>query len=79
MWEDNGPSDQDLNLNDWSLVGVCQTGGAATFANGGGAYGYIPGNYASTILSTAYPNAVLTWNSNPAPERPRLMVPAFGP
>ena len=66
MWEDNGPSDQDLNLNDWSLVGVCQTGGAATFASGGGAYGYIPNNYASTILSTAYPNAVLTWNANPA-------------
>ena len=66
MWEDNGPSDQDLNLNDWSLVGDCQTGGAATFASGGGAYGYIPNNYASTILSTAYPNAALTWNANPA-------------
>ena len=64
MWENNGPSDQDLDLTDWSLTGVCQTGGSATFGSGGG-YGFLQ-VYQSGILSTAYPNAVLTWNANAA-------------
>ncbi len=62
MWEDNGPSDQDLNLWDWSLTGVTQTGGNATFYSSGG-YGFLQ-SYSAGLWSTAYPHAVLTWNAN---------------
>jgi fibronectin-binding autotransporter adhesin len=62
MWEDNGPSDQDLDLWDWSLTGECQTGGSATFYSSGG-YGFLQ-SYESQIWSTVYPHAVLTWNAN---------------
>ena len=64
MWEANMPTDQSLDLYDWSLTGVCQTGGGTTLGGASGAYGFLQ-SYASTIHNTVYPHAVLTWNANP--------------
>ena len=65
MWEANTSTDQSLDLYDWSLTGVCQTGGGTDLGASGGAYGFLQ-SYASTIWDTVYPHAVLTWNANPA-------------
>ncbi|HUO10842.1 MAG TPA: LamG-like jellyroll fold domain-containing protein [Phycisphaerae bacterium] len=61
MWMANGP-DQDLDLRDWSLIGVCDTGGTNNFGSSGG-YARIS-NFASTIVTSVFPHAALTWNSN---------------
>jgi autotransporter-associated beta strand protein len=62
LWMDNGP-DQDLNLHDWSLIGALDTGTTPGYFGDGGQYARVS-SYASTIISTVFPNAWLTWNAN---------------
>ncbi len=62
LWMDNGP-DQDLNLNDWSLIGVLDTGTTPGYFGDGGQYARVS-SYAGTIDSTVFPHAWLTWNAN---------------
>jgi autotransporter-associated beta strand protein len=64
LWMDNGP-DQDLNLRDWSLIGVLDTGDTPGYFGDGGQYARVS-SYAGTIISTVFPNAWLTWNANTA-------------
>jgi autotransporter-associated beta strand protein len=61
MWLANGP-DQDLDLHDYSLVGITDTSTGNYFGATGG-YAQIDG-YSGTIISTVFPHAWLTWNAN---------------
>jgi hypothetical protein len=67
MWMDNGP-DQDLDLHDWSLVGITDTSSGNSFGSSG-QYAQIDG-YSSTIISTVFPHAWLTWNANTSSTTP---------
>jgi fibronectin-binding autotransporter adhesin len=62
LWQDNA-TDQDLDLADWNLLGVTQTGGSALFDEYGFGFGYLP-DYSGQIQSVVYPHASLTWNSS---------------
>ena len=62
LWMDDGP-DQDLDLSDWSLIGVLDTGTTPGYFGDGGQYARVS-SYAGTIDSTVFPNAWLTWNAN---------------
>ncbi|HEY1684481.1 MAG TPA: autotransporter-associated beta strand repeat-containing protein [Tepidisphaeraceae bacterium] len=64
LWMDNG-QDQDLNLRDWSLIGVLDTGDTPGYFGDGGQYSRVS-SYAGTIINTVFPTAWLTWNANTA-------------
>jgi hypothetical protein len=66
MWENAGYSDQDLDLYDYSLTGICSNGGGLGFGSEGGGYMFIQKCGLGTILNTVYAHSTLSWNARAA-------------